>query len=70
VACTAVPYFPHYLRRGTIFGRKTFLCIKYVCAVFPQNLYEKFLILRGSHGDIMRDIHRDLCKVQVMLIGF
>jgi hypothetical protein len=51
VACLVLPFFPHYLINGTIFGRKLWNT-KCVFWFSLQLLSETFLVLRITEGNI------------------
>ena len=68
LACLAVPYFPHYLIKGTIFGKKL-LHIKCVL-MFSTNIFEAFLIIGRNERDIIINLHKYLCKVPVVYDRF
>jgi hypothetical protein len=66
VACLVLPYFPHYLINGTIFG-KTLLNIK--CVLFVSTtLPDTFIILRRTERGTVINAHRYLYKVPVILV--
>jgi hypothetical protein len=53
VICSAVQYFPRYLIKGNILGKKL-LNIKCVFRVSPQLSSETFFILRNTERDIIK----------------
>jgi hypothetical protein len=59
--------FPHYLINNTIFG-KTLLNMKYVFWFSLQLLSETFLIQRRMQRDIIINVHKSMCIVQVILV--
>jgi hypothetical protein len=67
VACLALPFSPHYLTNGTIFGR---ILLKIKCVfLFPlQLLSETFLILRITEGDIHINVHMSSCSGPDILV--
>ena len=67
VACLALPYFPHYLINGTIFG-KTLLNTECVFRFSLQMLSETFLILRRIQQDIYINVRMSSCNVSVILV--
>jgi hypothetical protein len=61
--------FPHYLIKGTIFGKKL-LNVKCLFWFSLQILYEMFIILRRNQRDIIINIRRSLCKIYVTIFRF
>jgi len=62
--------FPHYLINGTNFERKGLLNPKCVFMFPLQLLSETFLILRRIEQDMIKNVHRSLCTVSLILIRF
>jgi hypothetical protein len=60
VACLAVPYFPHYLINGTIFGKMS-MNIECVFWFHLQPLSETFLILRRTEHINIKNVSRSSC---------
>jgi len=81
-ACNAhVPYchmwpvrhyniFPHYLINGTIFGNKMLLNIKCVLWFYLQILPVRFLVIRRTERDIIKNVHWPSYKVPLFLSDF
>jgi len=61
--------FSHYLINGKIF-RKKLWNVQCVFWFSLQFLFENFLILRRSQGDIIKNIYRSSCKVPDILVRF
>jgi hypothetical protein len=61
VVCPLYHIFPHYLTKGTIFGKK--LNIKRLFWFYLQLLSETFLILRRIRRDTITNVDMSSCKV-------
>jgi len=62
--------FLHYLIKGTIFGGKKLLHIKFVFWSFLQRLYEVFLVLIISQRGIIIHVHTSCYKLSVIFVRF
>ena len=54
--------FPHYLMKGTIFGKAVIEHKMCVCWFSLQNLSETVLILRRNERDVMKNVYWSSCK--------
>jgi len=64
VPSLAVPFFPHHLTNGTVFGTKFH---KMGAPISVQYLSETFLILRMQRGTII-NLSRFSCKALFILV--
>jgi len=61
--------FPHYLLNGKILGKKkTLLETKCVFWFHLQTLSTKFLILRRTERDVIKNVYRSACTVPVTVV--
>jgi hypothetical protein len=62
--------FPHYLKKGTIFGQKK-LHLTWPCvSVLSANLFEKFLTVRTNGRDIPKNVYWSSCEVFIIIFRF
>jgi hypothetical protein len=69
VPCPTVPHFSTLPHKQYNF-RKESLNTKRVFRFSVQVLSETFLVLRGTEGDMIKNVHRYSCKVPVILVKF
>jgi hypothetical protein len=58
--------FPHYLIHGMIFGKKVTehkMCV----LIFSTNLVEKFLVVRRTERDMIKNVYGSCCKILIVL---
>jgi len=61
--------FPHYLIKGTIFGKKL-LNTKRLFRFSPQPLSEVFFVLRRTERDVITNVYRSARKAPLILVRF
>ena len=69
MASLAPPYFPHYLKKSTIFGKKLVI-IKCVFSFSLESLPEQCQILKIIQHDTIRTVRRCSCRDPVIPVGF
>jgi len=62
--------FPHYIINGTIFEKKKLLIIKCLFQLSLQYLFAIFFSLRRTERDVIGNVYRSSCNVNVILVRF